>query len=202
LGAEVGGDFYDVVATTASGAHLVFLGDVTGKGVEAAALTSLVRHSIRTAARFNPNPSSILQLVNEILVEQPKLAPVSLVALLLDGDQVTIATAGHPPPLLRRCDRATAPVGPGGILLGVAATRAFEQRTISLHPGDTLLLYTDGVTDTPGGHDRFGQDRLTTTLAEAPEDPGETLAAIDAALHRFQASTTIDDRALLILRRG
>ncbi len=188
--------------TATAGAHLVFLGDVTGKGMEAAALTSLVRHSIRTAARFNPNPSAILQLVNEILVEQPRLAPVSLVALLLDGDQVTIATAGHPPPLLRRRAHTTGPVGPGGILLGVAPTRAFEQQTISLQPRDTLLLYTDGVTDTPGDADRFGQDRLTTTLAEAPEDPAEILAAIDAALDRFQASTTIDDRALLILRRG
>jgi PAS domain S-box-containing protein len=201
LGADVGGDFYDVVPTNDPAKQLVFLGDVTGKGIDAAALTSLVRHSIRTAARFNPNPSAILQLTNEILVEQPKLAPVTLVTLLIEPDQVTVATAGHPPPYLRRGNEVT-PIGPGGILLGVATTRAFEQETIALAEGDTVLLYTDGVTDTPGTHDRFGQERLADTLTHAPDDPERILEAIEEALKAFQASTAIDDRAVLVLRRG
>jgi PAS domain S-box-containing protein len=208
LGADVGGDFYDVVRTADPAAHLVFLGDVTGKGVDAAALTSRVRHSIRTAARFNPNPSAILQLVNEILVEGPGLAPVSLLALLVVGENVTIAAAGHPPPLLRRAAArgqaapAVMPVGPGGILLGVANTRAFEQQTVTLAPGDAILLYTDGVTDTPGARDRFGHDRLAEVLATAPDTPDGILAAIQSALKAFQATTATDDRAMLVLRRG
>ncbi|WP_157592290.1 SpoIIE family protein phosphatase [Solirubrobacter soli] len=326
LGADVGGDFYDVVPTANPAAHLVFLGDVTGKGIDAAALTSRVRHSIRTAARFNPNPSAILQLVNEILVEDQRLAPVSLVALLVEGDDVTIAAAGHPPPLLRRRGAAgrgagaagvgvagggegvgaagagegvgaagggegvgaagggegvgaagggegvaaagggesvatagggegmaaasggegmaaasggegvatagggesvataggdegvatagrgegadaagrgeVVPVGPGGILLGVAPTRAFEQETISLAPGDAILLYTDGVTDTPGARDRFGGERLKEAFAAAPDDATQILRRIEATINAFQADTATDDRALLVLRRG
>jgi len=201
LGADVGGDFYDVIATADPEKYLVVLGDVTGKGVEAAALTSLVRHSIRTAARFNPNPSAVLQLVNEILVEQPKLAPVTLAVLLIGRGELTIATAGHPPPLLRRRQTVT-PIGPGGILLGVAETRAFEQEAIALDEGDTVLLYTDGVTDTPGRGERFGATRLADTLAHAPADPVAIVEAIDDALRDFQESTAIDDRALLVLRHG
>src|SRR3954452_22554012 len=102
-GSDVGGDFYDIVPAP-GGRHLVFLGDVTGKGIAAAALTSLVRHSVRTAARFDSRPGAVLALVNDILVEQPRLAPVSLVCALVDGPRVTVAAGGHPPPLLRRGD--------------------------------------------------------------------------------------------------
>jgi serine phosphatase RsbU (regulator of sigma subunit) len=65
-----------------------------------------------------------------------------------------------------------------------------------------VLLYTDGVTDTPGRTERFGSTRLTDTLAHAPADPAQIVEAIDAALSAFQASTAIDDRALLVLRHG
>ncbi|HEY6886851.1 MAG TPA: SpoIIE family protein phosphatase [Solirubrobacter sp.] len=201
LGAEVGGDFYDIVAT--GGGHLVFLGDVTGKGIEAAALTSLVRHSVRTAARFDPRPGAILALVNEILVEQAHLSPVTLVTLHLRANELTIAAAGHPPPLLRRrATGAVTPIGPTGILLGVAPSQAFQEETTTLEPGDTVLIYTDGVTDTPGTRERFGTDRLAQTLERAPAEPQEILETIDGALRAFQAGTAIDDRALLILAYG
>jgi len=94
------------------------------------------------------------------------------------------------------------PIGPGGILLGVAETRAFEQEAIALDEGDTVLLYTDGVTDTPGRGERFGATRLADTLAHAPADPVAIVEAIDDALRDFQESTAIDDRALLVLRHG
>jgi PAS domain S-box-containing protein len=202
LGAEVGGDFYDIVAT-AGGGHLVFLGDVTGKGIEAAALTSLVRHSVRTAARFDPRPGAILALVNEILVEQARLSPVSLVTLYLHANELTIAAAGHPPPLLRRkaTNRVTA-IGPTGILLGVASGQSFQEETTTLEPGDTVLIYTDGVTDTPGARERFGTERLAQTLEHAPAQPQMILETIDGALKEFQAGSAIDDRALLILAYG
>jgi PAS domain S-box-containing protein len=201
LGADVGGDFYDVVATSGGG-HLVFLGDVTGKGVEAAALTSLVRHSVRTAARFDPRPGAILALINEILVEQPRLAPVTLVALLVQENRLTIAAAGHPPPLLRSAAGEVSQIGPRGILLGAAPKQSFQERTTTLQPGDTVLLYTDGVTDTPGAHDRFGEDRLTETLRAAPRHPLGILETIERTLKAFQAGTAVDDRALLVLAYG
>ena len=98
-GADVGGDFYDVLPVDAG--HLVVLGDVTGKGIEAAALTSLVRHSARMAARFDPRPARVLALVNQVLREQPRLSLVTVVCALVetDGDQAR----GH-----RRLGRAPA----------------------------------------------------------------------------------------------
>jgi len=197
-GAEVGGDFYDIVPAD-GGRHLVFLGDVTGKGIAAAALTSLVRHSIRTAARFDYTPRAVLALVNEILVEQPRLSPVTLVCALLDGARVTVGAAGHPPPLLRRGD-SISELGPNGVLLGALAGQEFSDATVEFLPGDTLLLYTDGVTDTPGTGERFGHERLAEILHGAPDEPARVVERIEGALREFQAGTAVDDRAMLVLR--
>jgi PAS domain S-box-containing protein len=197
-GADVGGDFYDIVAAD-GGRHLVFLGDVTGKGIAAASLTSLVRHSLRTAARFDPRPAAVLALVNEILVEQPRLAPVTLVCALIDGARMTVAAAGHPPPLLRRAGKVVE-LGPTGILLGAIGGQTFREETVELRPGDTVLLYTDGVTDTPGADERFGPERLSDILNAAPDEPADILERIEAALREYQSGTAIDDRAMLVLR--
>ncbi|HET6549991.1 MAG TPA: SpoIIE family protein phosphatase [Solirubrobacter sp.] len=199
-GAEVGGDFYDIVAAD-GGRHLVFLGDVTGKGIEAAALTSLVRHSVRTAARFDPRPAAVLTLVNEILVEQPRLAPVTLVCVLIEGSRMIVAAAGHPPPLLRRAGKVVE-VGPTGVLLGAIGDQTFREEVVEIRPGDTVLLYTDGVTDTPGADERFGPERLSQILNDAPAQPTGILERIEAALREFQAGTATDDRAMLVLRFG
>ena len=105
--ADVGGDFYDILAV--EGGHLIVLGDVTGKGVEAAALTSLVRYSGRMAARFDPRPARVLSLINEVLREQSRLSLVTAVCALVssEGDRasVTVASAGHPLPLLAPAGR-------------------------------------------------------------------------------------------------
>ena len=101
-GADVGGDFYDILPVDAG--HLVVLGDVTGKGIEAAALTSLVRHSARMAARFDPSPARVLALVNQVLREQSRLSLVTAVCACVHDDgsraRLTVASAGHPLPLL------------------------------------------------------------------------------------------------------
>jgi sigma-B regulation protein RsbU (phosphoserine phosphatase) len=90
-------------------------------------------------------------------------------------------------------------IGPTGILLGAAPDQTFLEETTNLQPGDTVLLYTDGVTDTPGTRDRFGPERLAAILADAPEAPKDVLTEIEAALREFQAGTAIDDRAMLVL---
>jgi serine phosphatase RsbU (regulator of sigma subunit) len=99
-GAEVGGDFYDVFAV--EGGHLAVLGDVTGMGVSAAVLTSLVRHTAKTAAAFDPRPSAVLAVVNGALRQRPSLAPVTMLCALLRGSELTLAVGGHPLPLLKR----------------------------------------------------------------------------------------------------
>jgi serine phosphatase RsbU (regulator of sigma subunit)/PAS domain-containing protein len=199
-GAEVGGDFYDVFPV--DGGHIVLLGDVTGKGVIAAALTSLVRHTARTAAAFDPCPSSVLAVVNRALRQRPKLAPVTMLCGLLRGDELTLAVGGHPLPLLKRGNRPAEKIGVTGLLLGAVHDYAgAEDVTVALAPGDTLLLYTDGVTDTPGAEGRFGDERLRAAVDAAPLDPDALLAAVSAALDAFARGTVLDDRAVLVLHR-
>ena len=157
-GAEVGGDFYDVFPV--AGGHLIVLGDVTGKGVRAAALTSLVRYTARAAAAFDARPSAVLAQVHYALRQRPRLAPVTMVCGLLRGGDLTLAVGGHPLPLLKRAGGVER-LGTTGMLLG--AVHDYETAAdveVALVPGDTLLFYTDGVTDLPGETERFGDARL------------------------------------------
>ncbi|HEX8204696.1 MAG TPA: GAF domain-containing SpoIIE family protein phosphatase, partial [Solirubrobacteraceae bacterium] len=200
--AEVGGDFYDVVPT--AGGHVVFLGDVTGKGIEAAALTALVRHSAQTAARFDRRPATLLGVINAMLREQPRLSPVSVVCALIeprDGRPcVTVASAGHPLPLLRRAGEPAREVGRHDVLLGVVEQDSFAEESLEIQTGDVLLFYTDGVVDAPGADDRFGETRLRAAVDDGPADPARLLHAIEAQLHAFVEGPGADDRAMLALR--
>jgi serine phosphatase RsbU (regulator of sigma subunit)/PAS domain-containing protein len=200
-GAEVGGDFYDVFVV--EDGHVVVLGDVTGKGVRAAALTSLVRYTARTASAFDPRPSAVLAQVHRALRERPRLAPVTMVCgLLRRGGELTLAVGGHPLPLLKRAGGVER-LGETGMLLG--AVHDYEpspEVTTTLAAGDTLLLYTDGVTDLPGEEERFGDARLVDTVAAAPSDPCALIASVSEALDAFSVGATTDDRAMLALRRA
>jgi PAS domain S-box-containing protein len=200
--ADVGGDFYDVVPVDAG--HLIVLGDVTGKGVEAAALTSLVRHSARMAARFDPRPARVLAHVNTTLREQARLSLVTVVCALVetegDSARLTVASAGHPLPLLRRAGAAPGPLGDHGVLLGIGGVEDWTETDVSLSVGDTVLFYTDGVTETPGEGARFGEPRLYDALSRAGEAPAAVLAEIERSLRDFQAGEALDDRAMLALR--
>jgi PAS domain S-box-containing protein len=201
-GSDVGGDFYDILPV--ADGHLIVLGDVTGKGVEAAALTSLVRYSARMAARFDPSPARVLSLVNQVLREQPRLSLVTAVCALVrsegDGALLTVASAGHPLPLRRRPGAAPEPLGDHGVLLGVEGEDDWTDVSVALDPGDTLLFYTDGVTETPGDATRYGELRLYEAMTRAGDGPVALLAEIERSLRDFQTGQAIDDRAMLALR--
>ena len=200
-GADVGGDFYDVFAV--GDGHMALLGDVTGKGVTAAVLTSLVRHTAKTAATFDSRPSAVLSVVNGALLQRPLIAPVTMLCVRLRGREATLAVGGHPLPLLKRAGGRCEKVGNPGLLLGAVEEYAdAEAVTITLEPGDTLLLYTDGVTDTPGAQCRFGDERLRAAVDAAPPQPAELLAEVSRALDRFAAGGGLDDRAMLALQRA
>jgi GAF domain-containing protein len=199
-GADVGGDFYDVFAV--DGGQMVLLGDVTGMGVTAAALTSLVRHTAKTAAGFDPRPAAVLSRVNDALRQRRRIAPVTMICGLLSDGAIDLAIGGHPLPLLKRHGEPCAKVGATGLLLG--AVYDYEESrttTIELAPGDTLLLYTDGVTDTPGADSRFGDARLRAAVDAAPAEPDALLAAVSATLDAFAHGAGLDDRAMLALQR-
>jgi PAS domain S-box-containing protein len=199
-GAEVGGDFYDVFPVPRG--HVVLLGDVTGKGVRAAALTSLVRYTARTAAAYDPRPSAVLAQVNRALRERPLMAPVTMLCGLLGEGGLTLGVGGHPLPLRKRSDGACERVGHTGMLLGaVADYEDAEDVPIPLAPGELLLLFTDGVTDAPGPEERFGDERLVAAVTAAPAEPAGLLATVAAALDRFATEEGQDDRAMLVVQR-
>jgi PAS domain S-box-containing protein len=199
---DVGGDFFDVVELDEG--FLAVVGDVTGKGVQAAALTALARHTLATAARFDPSPAAVVGLLNDVLVHRAEISLLTVACAHVvpseSGARLRLTSAGHPLPVLARPGQAPRTVGPPGLLLGITGTARWAQSEIELAPGDTLLFYTDGVTDTPSGSERFGEERLLAALPEAPADPREMIAAVLNALREFQVGDVVDDRAMLALQ--
>jgi serine phosphatase RsbU (regulator of sigma subunit) len=198
-GTEVGGDFYDVFPVPEG--WMVVLGDVTGKGVKAAALTALARHTAKTAARFDPRPAAVLSQVNAVLREQAELSLVTVVCALLrpvgGGVEVSLASAGHPLPLRVSGDGSVAPLGRFDIVLGAVDDGEWTESAAAIAPGDTLLFYTDGVTDARGVEDRFGEERLVEAAGDGPNGAAELIARLEARLAEFETGEGADDRAML-----
>jgi PAS domain S-box-containing protein len=196
---EVGGDFYDFYQ--GEDGWLVLLGDVTGKGVEAATLTSLVRHGARFLNRYERSPASILSGLNEALREQPGLWLCTALCARLHPDRAVIASAGHPPALVVRDDGRVREIGAVGPILGAWSGLGSVDRAVPIGADETLFLYTDGVIDTAGERERFGPERLKRTLSSvAGLPPDQLLVALEAALDRFQVGAQADDTAALALR--
>jgi serine phosphatase RsbU (regulator of sigma subunit)/PAS domain-containing protein len=201
---EVGGDFYDVFP--ARGAWMVVMGDVTGKGPSAAAITALARYTMRTAAAYEDSPARILDRLNRALADDPdrrQICTAVCVRLVPAGGRVelTVCCGGHPPPFVVDPGEGAEPSAPPGPLLGAFADARWTERELALEPGQSLVLYTDGVTDTRGHGERFGQERLARTLAEvATREADEVAAHVDEALQAFEVGPQRDDVALLVLR--
>ena len=196
---EVGGDFYDFFETPKG--WIVLLGDVTGRGVAAASMTSLVRHGARFLAKDSHDPSTILTRLNEALREQSGLSLCSALCARLEDGQVVLSSAGHPAPLIIRDDGRIREFGSPGPLLGGWEGSTWEDRIVAVAPDETLLMYTDGVTDTRGEHDRFGAGRLRALLkAHAGARPSDLLARLEAALNEFQIEGQADDTGAVALR--
>ncbi len=195
---DVGGDFYDAFST--GGSWFMLIGDVTGKGVEAAAMTSLVRHGARFVADHLPDPAQILARLDRSLRQQPTLSLCTALCMRIDGARVTLASAGHPLPLVVT-DDGSRTIGRAGSVLGAFEDGDWPIEEIVLRPNEVLLLYTDGVTDTVGHAERFGEHRLSKTMAECgPLAPADLLGCLDSALSDFQVGAQADDTAALALR--
>jgi len=196
----VGGDFYDVWPV--DGSWMMIIGDVTGKGVQAAALTALVRHTMRAASEFDSSPASLLALADSTLKKRPALSVCTALCLRLRDDQLTIATGGHPWPLYITADGVREVGGPGP-LLGGFADACWRDLTLELQPGGALMLYTDGITDARGvGGGRFGLSRLCGVLGPLYGRPAaEIVGGLAVRLDEFQGAAHADDTAAIVLRR-
>ncbi|WP_156213388.1 PP2C family protein-serine/threonine phosphatase [Lentzea aerocolonigenes] len=196
---QVGGDFYDLFPLTA-GTWGFFLGDVSGKGADAAVVTSLVRYTLRSGAIDDPEPADVLRHLNAVLNHtNPRLCTVIYGRIRPDGTgaTVTLACGGHPPPVLIRADGTRELVRmPGGQLVGVLPVARFTTTTVHLGPGDTLLLYTDGLTEARIGADiRYSEEELRDDLS-GPATARSVIAAATGLLASFGAGVE-DDTALL-----
>jgi PAS domain S-box-containing protein len=173
-GLNIGGDFYDAF-TAPDNRHVLVLGDVCGKGPDAAAITGLVRHTLWTAAQHTTDPTHVLDLVNSALRRQ-NTPFCTLVYVVIDTTRtparLQIASAGHPAPLLRRADGDTAPLETRGALLGVLDTPHHPVTEVELRPGDTLVLYTDGFTEGAGAADQREPEDLAAIVASLPPNDG------------------------------
>ncbi|MFI7320170.1 PP2C family protein-serine/threonine phosphatase [Streptomyces venezuelae] len=209
---EVGGDFYDAFPV-GGGRWAFFLGDVCGKGAEAASVTSLTRYTLRAAALVDPDPMAALQALNTALLLDAAVGTRFCTAVfgLLDPTQgggftLTLATGGHPPayhlsPTKGGGVKVEAARAKGGMLVGAFAEATFASHTLHLAPGEGLLLYTDGLTEarTADGH-MLADAGLTDFLAQrpAPVSAG-TLIKDTVALLDTLPDTERDDVALLAL---
>ncbi len=205
-GGEVGGDFYDLFET-GPGRWMVAVGDVCGKGTEAAVVTGLARHTLRAVARTREAPDEVLGFLNGALRRHGALPAFCTVGCAViepghPGFTVRASSGGHPFPLVLRADGRLEEVEVTGTMLGVADDPDLEEVVMHLAPGDALIVYTDGVTDARRhGGERFGEERLLAALLEAAGGSAAEIAeGVEAAVRAHHPGVSADDRAIVVLR--
>jgi PAS domain S-box-containing protein len=197
----VGGDFYDAFETPAG--WMLVVGDVTGRGAEAASLTAEARHTLRTAGALIGDPVAAVEQLNRSLAAKRAVSLCTVAVMLLhERDGTTVAElvcAGHPLPLLVRGGEVR-PAGATGPVVGAWPDSSFTATEIDVDPGDLMIFYTDGVTDARGAVERFGDERLSATVRTAASAP-EAVAAVEAALQAFEIAPQSDDTAVVAVQR-
>lgn len=195
---ELGGDFYD--AFRIAGGWMVVIGDVTGRGAKAAAVTAHARYTLRTAAALTGDPVVALGTLNRELLARQGAALCSVAAMAVSEDPsepVRLAVAGHPPPLLVSGE-AVREVGSPGPVLGAFDDGAWALATAAVAPTQQLVVVTDGVTESVGREGRFGEERLRAQLSEVG-GPAVAAQRIEIALQEFAGETLEDDAAIVAI---
>lgn len=201
-GTEIGGDFYDIFEVAHRG-WVVTLGDVAGKGVNAAVVATLARHTIRAVAVSESSPAEILRQLNQVVLHHPTDRFLTGVVLRLTrtGDtwNVRMATGGHPPAIVLDEHRAPRTIGEAAPLVGAFEDASYEDISFEMRPGTTLVLHTDGVTEARRGDEWYGEERLVRLLQANRVAPQGLVRAILQDVMAFQEQRARDDIALLAL---
>jgi serine phosphatase RsbU (regulator of sigma subunit) len=202
---DVGGDFYDVFEY-GDDRWILLIGDVCGKGARAAGVTALARHTLRAAAMSGETPAGMLAMLHRALRRQPPGADLCTVCLVTiertaEHGRLTVALAGHQPPLLIGDDGEATPLGEPGTVLGVVDPVDIRETEAEMRPGETLLLYTDGVPEAGRSEVQLGEAGLRDLCSQAPQlSLAELLARIEQAALDSAAGRLRDDIALLAVR--
>ncbi|HET8528339.1 MAG TPA: SpoIIE family protein phosphatase [Gaiellaceae bacterium] len=201
---EVGGDVYDFLDLP-DGRLAVVLGDVTGHGVEATADMAMAKFVFRSLAREHPEPADFLARANDVVVDE--IAPgkfITMTYVAVDGRSgaAACANAGHPAPRVVLADGTVHGLESHGLILGIDSAQEYEEATVELPPGGSLVLYTDGVVEARRDSELYGVERLDALLAEhralAPRELAERVAADARAWSGGELS---DDLAVVVIRR-
>jgi len=207
-GAEVLGDFYDVFPSL-SGSWGVVVGDVCGKGAGAAKSTAMARYTLRAEAYRQSRPSEVLAALNRALLDWPSADPRFLTAIYAtveptaSGASVQIAAAGHPLALIHRADGRIHAFGRTGTPLGLFPDPELSDSRTRLHPGESLIMFTDGVTEAHrlGDYELFGEQRLREVIAAtAGKAAADVARCIAQAALAFGGEPPADDTAILVLK--
>ncbi|MFG3398101.1 PP2C family protein-serine/threonine phosphatase [Streptomyces parvus] len=201
---DVGGDFYDAVPCP-DGSIALLIGDVCGRGAEAAALTGLARHTLRTLLEEGTDPGTALSRLNRALRQEGASRFLTAVVVTMtpraDGTVLlTTCSAGHPRPLVLRADGSIGEVVSGGLLLGILDDVSYDSHEDSLAPGDTLVLFTDGLTESREADGTYFESVLPGRLsALRGSDAAHVAESLARQARTFRASGQ-DDIALLVAR--
>ena len=207
-GTEILGDFYDVFPSM-RGSWGIVVGDVCGKGIPAAKSTALARHTLRGAALRQTRPSLILAGLNQALLDWPADDQRFLTAIYatvrprLAVTSVRISSAGHPLALIRRADGQVKAAGQPGTLLGLVAEPELYDTRQLLRPGDSMILFTDGVTEARShvNRDFYGDDRLVKLVGGLRDIPAARMAAaVIKAIRGFSGGVVGDDTVVLVMK--
>jgi serine phosphatase RsbU (regulator of sigma subunit) len=206
---EVGGDFYDVFRS-GSGTWMAVIGDVCGKGPEAASLTALARYTVRTASTPDSAPSQILRTLHESISSERadfRFCTAALARIQAPSNgrgpaRLTVSLGGHPPPMIVRKDGRVDAIGEPGTLLGVLPSPVLADTDARLAVGDSLILYTDGVIDVRDFGERDDPDWIADQLAAyAGKSADEIAEGLAQAAIRRHGGEPRDDIAILVLNR-
>lgn len=203
-GTEVGGDFYDIFQADDDD-WVVTIGDVCGKGADAAVVTALARYTLRAAAMQDPSPARGLSLLNDALnrADASRLCTAAMLRLRRRNGswQLSSSVAGHPLPLHVDAAHQVRSVGRPGTLLGVLREVELSESVTPLAPGDAVVVYTDGVTEARDQDERFyDEDGLIATLGSARGEAADIVAAVLTDVLDFQRGVARDDIAVVALR--
>jgi PAS domain S-box-containing protein len=207
---QVGGDFFDVFALP-DGDWAIALGDVSGRGPHSAALTALARYTIRAAAVGATNASDVLRVLNDVVLRELETtdllgerfltAAFLVLRITSNGVSLQLACGGHPAPLVLR-DGGTVEEAPcRGELVGVFEAFETSDAEISLSPGDTVVLFTDGAIEGHGADGPFGEERLRDTIAMCRGRSAQEVAErVESAVLEYTGERAQDDMAILVFR--